>query len=73
MATFAVHSSSGQIDAIVIASEGAPPVAAADPGQVVTEVDLPPGLLDVSDAENERRVAESLRDYRIQGTMTRRS
>jgi hypothetical protein len=73
MATFAVHSSSGEIDAIVIASEGAPPVAAAEPGQVVSEVDLPSGLTDVTDAESERRVAESLKDYRVQGTMTRRS
>jgi hypothetical protein len=73
MAAFAVHSSSGEIDVIVIASEGAPPVAAAEPGQVVSEVDVPQGLLDVDDAEGERRAAESLKDYRIQGTMTRRA
>jgi hypothetical protein len=73
MAAFAVHNSSGDIEAIVVASEGAPPVAAADPGQVVTEVDLPPDLLEVSDAEGEKRAAESLRAYRVQGTLTRRS
>jgi hypothetical protein len=73
MAAFALHNSSGDIDAIVVASEGAPPVAAADPGQVVSEVELPPELLAVTDADSERRAVESLKDYRIQGTMTRRA
>jgi|tagenome__1003787_1003787.scaffolds.fasta_scaffold20985941_2 hypothetical protein len=39
MAALALRDSSGDIDAIIVASEGAPPVAAADPGQVVSEVE----------------------------------
>ena len=73
MTAYAIHSSSGDIQAVVIASEGAPPVAAADPGQVVSEADLPSDLLAVSDAEGARRAAAALKDYRIPGTMTRSS
>ena len=51
----------------------APPVAAADPGQFVSEIELPEGLSDLASSEDDRRAAESLKGYRIQGAMMRRS
>lgn len=73
MTSFAIHNTSGDIDAVVTSSAGAPPVAASDPGQFVTEIELPRGVFDLESPEGEQRAAEALKGYRIHGTMMRRS
>jgi hypothetical protein len=73
MASFAIHNAGGDIDAVVTSSAGAPPVAAADPGQFVSEIELPEELSDLASSEDDQRAAESLKGYRVQGRMMRRS
>jgi hypothetical protein len=67
MRYFAVHDSAGNIAALTTCPPDAPPAALVpDPGQFLTEVEVPEGAIDLADPENEQRAVEQLKEFRVE-------
>ena len=66
MRYFAIHDSDGNIAALTASPPDAPPLALVpDPGQFLTEVEVPEDA-DLADPENEQRAVEQLKEFRVE-------
>jgi len=67
MRFFAIHDRHGNIAALTICPPDAPPAALVpDPGQFLTEAEVPEGAIDLADPENEQRAVEQLKGFRVE-------
>jgi hypothetical protein len=79
MKFLAVHDRHGNIAVLASSPPDAPPVTlGTDAGAgFVTEVEVPEGIIDVTEAESEQRVVEALKDFRVEvepaGRLVRKS
>jgi hypothetical protein len=61
-----MHDDDGNVMAFVTSPTGAPPIhVAAEPGQQMSELELPDLKLDLEGGASAEEIAERLRDYRV--------
>jgi hypothetical protein len=66
MKAFAIHSADGDLVALVTCQPDASALAlVADPGQLISEVEVPEGTIDLAGREGEQRVVEALQVLRV--------
>jgi hypothetical protein len=67
MRYFAIHDRDGNIAALTASPPDAPPLALVpDPGQFLTEVEVPEDAAALADPENEQRAVEQLKEFRVE-------
>jgi hypothetical protein len=75
----AVHDRHGNIAALTASPPDAPPATLVTDaaGELVTEVEVPEEIIDLTEPENEQRVVEVMQDFRVEvkteGRLVRKS
>ncbi len=67
MKVLAIHDAQGNIAALVVGPPSSPPaVVAAEPGQLVTEVEAPEVKVERTDPESYQRLVEVIENFRLE-------